>query len=161
MIRRPPRSTLRPSSAASDVYKRQSLIRVHANGNIDIKLYKMINVTTVSTGTTHKHWSCNSLLWIVVSHSFLFLFFFFLCFQLTTTVSVDYCCCGHTFVSLPFLNCVLWSVFISLCYIFDPKSYYAKSMNSQVAARVLSLEVKLQWVGFPSCCHMSTPRVDV
>ena len=89
-------------------------IRVHAKSNTDIKLYKMINVTTVSTGTTHKHWSCNSLLWIVVSHSFLFFFFFFLCFQLTTTVSVDYCCCGDTFVSLPFLNFVLWSVFISL-----------------------------------------------
>ena len=87
-------------------------IRMHAKSNTDMKLYKMINITTVSTGTTHKHWSCNSLLWIVVSHSFLF--FFFLCFQLTTTVSVDYCCCGDTFVSLPFLNFVLWSVFISL-----------------------------------------------
>eukprot|EP00826_Nyctotherus_ovalis_P001323 TRINITY_DN10197_c0_g1_i11.p1 TRINITY_DN10197_c0_g1~~TRINITY_DN10197_c0_g1_i11.p1 ORF type:complete len:149 (-),score=11.33 TRINITY_DN10197_c0_g1_i11:115-540(-) len=35
MIRRPPRSTLDRSSAASDVYKRQSLHRVHITSNND------------------------------------------------------------------------------------------------------------------------------
>ena len=48
-----------------------------------------------------------------------------------------------------------------LVYIFDPKSNYPKSMRSRVAACVLSLEVKLQSIGFPSCCHMRTPRVDI
>ena len=53
MIRRPPRSTPKPSSAASDVYKRQTrkLIGLNENsnvlvigceGNADVKLYKQL-----------------------------------------------------------------------------------------------------------------------
>src|SRR5664279_1825947 len=39
MIRRPPRSTLSSSSAASDVYKRQVILDANTLGNVDLSIF--------------------------------------------------------------------------------------------------------------------------
>src|SRR5450756_1913029 len=44
MIRRPPRSTQSRSSAASDVYKRQLLQRIHERSGIDFGSYKAATI---------------------------------------------------------------------------------------------------------------------